>query len=66
MLSHQPEVIDLIHREHVQQLTDDAQQPIESVSLPAHGFGFPHVLSRLAAFAHVGSAPRHRGVDSRT
>jgi hypothetical protein len=66
MLSHQPEVIRLIHHEHVQQLPDDAQQPIDSVSLPAHGFGFPHVLSRLAALAHVGSAPRHRGVDTRT
>jgi hypothetical protein len=66
MLSHQPEVTRLIHRERVQQLTDDAQQPIESVSLPSHGFGVPHVLSRLAALAHVGTAPRHRGVDSRT
>ena len=66
MLSHQPEVIGLIHREHVQQLTDDAQHPIESVSLPSHGLGFSHVLSRLAALAHGGFAPRHRGADSRT
>jgi hypothetical protein len=66
MLSHQPEVIDLIHRDHVRQLTDDAQQPIQSVSLPKHGFGLPHVLSRLAAFAHVGLAPRHRGVTGKS
>jgi hypothetical protein len=66
MLSHQPEVINLIHRERVQQLTDDAQQPMQSVSLPSHGFGFPHVLSRLAARAHVGLAPRHRRIDSRS
>ena len=66
MLSHQPEVTRLIHRERVQQLTDDAQHPIESVSLPAHGFGLSHALSRLAALAHVGLAPRHRGVDSRS
>jgi hypothetical protein len=58
MLSHQPEVIHLMHREHVQQLTDDAQQPIESVSLSSHGFGFPHVLSRLAVLAHVGLSLR--------
>ena len=64
MLAHQPEVTRLIHRECVQQLKDDAQQPMQSVSLPAHSFNFPHVLSRLAAFAHVGSAPRHRGVHS--
>ena len=63
MLSHQHEVIGLIHREHVQQLRDDAQQPLQSVSLPSHRFGFPHVLSRLAALAHLGSAPRHRGVN---
>lgn len=66
MLSHQPEVIDLIHREHVQQLRDDAQQPMESVSLPSHHFGFPHVLIRLAAFAHIGSPLHHRGADSRS
>jgi hypothetical protein len=66
MLSHQPEVIRLIHHEHVQQLTDDAQQPLQSVSLPSHGFGFPHVLSRLAAFAHVGWAPHHRGVAGKS
>jgi hypothetical protein len=66
MLSHQPEVIGLIHREHVQQLTDDAQQPMESVSLPSHGFHVPHVLARLAALAHVGLVLHHRGVDSRT
>ena len=28
MLAHQPEVTRLIHRERVQQLEDDAQQPI--------------------------------------
>lgn len=66
MLSHQPEVIDLIHRDHVQQLTDDAQRPMRSVSLPSHGFALPHVLSRLAAFAHVGWAPHHRGVAGKS
>jgi hypothetical protein len=64
MLSHQPEVTRMIHREYVQQLADDAQQPMQTVSLPSHSFGFPHVLARLAAFAHIGSAPRHRGVHS--
>ena len=63
MLAHQPEVANLIHREYIQQLADDAQQPIQSVSLPSHSFHFPHVLKRLAALAHIGSAPRHRGVD---
>ena len=66
MLAHQPEVAGLIHRERVQQLTDDAQQPMESVSLPSHHFGFPHVLARLAAFTHIGSTVHHRGVDTRT
>jgi hypothetical protein len=66
MLSHQPEVVHLIHHEHVQQLAADAQQPIQSVSLPSHGFGFPHLLSRLATFAHVGSAPHHRGVTGKS
>jgi hypothetical protein len=64
MLAHQPEVTRLIHREYVQQRQDDAQQPMQSIWLPAHGFNFPHVLSRIAAFAHVGPAPRHRGVHS--
>jgi|tagenome__1003787_1003787.scaffolds.fasta_scaffold16479688_1 hypothetical protein len=66
MLSHQPEVTGLIHREHVQQLKDDAQQPMESVSLPAHHFGIPHVLTRLAALTHISAALHHRGADSRT
>lgn len=66
MLAHQPEVTRMIHRERVQQLADDAQQPMESVSLPAHHFGVPHVLTRLAALAHIGSALHHRGVDTRT
>jgi hypothetical protein len=66
MLSHQPEVIGLIHREHVQQLRDDAQQPMESVSLPAHHVRFPHVLTRLAALVHIGTPLHHRGVDSRS
>jgi hypothetical protein len=65
MLSHQPEVHELIHRDHVRQLSEDAQQPMQSVSLPAHGFGMPQLLSRLAAFAHIGVAPRHRGVTSK-
>jgi hypothetical protein len=39
---------------------------MQSVSLPSHGFGFPHVLSRLAAFAHVGWAPHHRGVAGKS
>jgi len=65
MLSHQPEVTTLIHRERFQQLKADAQQPLPSVSLPSHSFHFPHVLSRLAAFAHISSAPHHRGVPGR-
>lgn len=66
MLSHQPEVHQLMHREHVQQLTDDAQRPMQSVSLPTHGFGLPHVLSRLASLAHVSLTPRHRGVAGKS
>ena len=66
MLPHQPEVSRLIHHERVQQLTDDAQQPMQTVTLPSHSFGFSHVLARLAAFAHIGLAPRHRGADLRS
>jgi len=66
MLSHQHEVTRMIHRERVQQLTDDAQQPMQSVSLPSHGFGFSHLLARFAAFAHVGAAPHHRGVTGKS
>jgi len=66
MLSHQPEVTTLIHRERFQQLKADAQQPLPTVSLPSRSFHFPHVLSRLAAFAHIGSAPHHRGVTGRS
>ena len=65
MLSHH-DATDLIHSEHVERLTDHAQKPMQAISLPSHGFGVPHLLSRLAAFAHVGSAPRHRGVHSRS
>ena len=63
MLSHQPEVSRLIHHERVQQLADDAQQPMQSVSLPSHSFGLSHVLARLVAFAHLTSAPHQRRVD---
>lgn len=63
MLSHQPEVIRLIHREHVERLRDDTQQPLQSVSLPAHGLA--RVLPRLAALAHVGLTPHRRGVYSK-
>lgn len=63
MLSHQPEVISLIHREHVERLRDDTQQPLQSVSLPSHGLA--RVLPRLAALAHVGLTPHRRGVYSK-
>jgi len=63
MLSHHSGVSQQFHREHVQRLTADAQHPMQSVSLPSHGFGLSHVLARLAAFAHLSSVPHHRGVD---
>jgi hypothetical protein len=65
MLSHH-DATDLIHREHVQRLTDHAQKPMHSISLPLNGLHFPHALSRLAAIAHVGSALHHRRADSST
>jgi hypothetical protein len=66
MLSHQHEVTQMVHREYVQQLADDAQHPMQSVSLPSHSFGISRALARLASFAHIGSVPRHRGADLRS
>jgi hypothetical protein len=63
MLSHEPEMIRLLHREHVQRLTQDAQRPIESTphSSPARA----RVLSRVAVLAHAALAVRHRRVYSK-
>ena len=63
MLSHQPEVISLIHHEHIERLRDDSQQPLQSVSLPSHGLA--RVLPRLGALAHVALTPRRRGAYSK-
>lgn len=63
MLSHQPEVIRLIHLEHSERLRDDTQQPLQSVSLPSHGLA--RVFPRLGALAHVALTPRRRGAYSK-
>jgi hypothetical protein len=62
MLSHQPEVIQLIHREHVERLTNDAQQPLESVLPASHGLA--RVLSRLVPLTRLGSTLRRHGIYS--
>ena len=66
MLSHQPEVIDLIHRDHVQQLTDDAQRPMRSVSLPVSRIrAAPRALpARRIRSRRLGATPsrRHRQI----
>jgi hypothetical protein len=58
MLSHQPEVSRLLHSEHTQRLTRDAQDPMETVSLPTTGVS--RALSRLAVFAHATVPARNR------
>jgi hypothetical protein len=58
MLSHQPEVSRLLHSEHAHRLTRDAQDPMETVSLPSTGFR--RALSRVAAVAQVTPTLRHR------
>jgi hypothetical protein len=58
MLSHQPEVSRLLHSEHTYRLTRDAQDPMESVSLPSTGF--KRALSRVAAATHVAVPARNR------
>ena len=58
MLSHQPEVSRLLHSEHTQRLTRDAQDPMETVSLPTTGV--TKMLSRLAVFTHVALPARNR------
>ena len=56
MLSHEPEVSRLLHHEHTERLAHDAQQPMQSVSLPTR----PSVqlLSRLATLSRVAVAVR--------
>ncbi len=63
MLSHEPEVIRLLHREHVERLTQDGQRPIESTlhSSP----GTPRLVSRVAVLAHAALAVRHRRLYSK-
>jgi hypothetical protein len=63
MLSHEPEMIRLLHREHVERLTQDAQRPIEATQHSS--LGTARVLSRAAVLAHAALAVRHRRVYSK-
>jgi hypothetical protein len=64
MLSHQPEVSQLLHREHVQRLADDAQHSLRVDARPA-----PRpagVLPRPALPARAALAVKHRRLPTRT
>jgi hypothetical protein len=63
MFSQDPSVRQLVHREHVARLTEDAQQPMSWASIPTLGVG--RALSKLAQVVHVGSAVRHRRIFSK-
>jgi hypothetical protein len=58
MLSHAPEVSRLLHSEHTHRLARDAQDRMDSISLPSTGFR--RALSRVGAVAHVAVPARNR------
>ena len=63
MLSHQPEVSRLLHHEHTERLAQDAQQPMQSLSLPPRPSLGP--LSRLATLSRVALTVRPRRLYGR-
>lgn len=63
MLSHEPEVSRLLHQEHTERLAQDAQLPMESVSLPARPS--LRALSRFAALSRVAFVVRPRRLYGR-
>ena len=63
MFSQDPSVRQLVHREHVARLAEDAQQPMSWTTVPSFGVG--RALARLAQVVHVGVAVRHRRIYSK-